>query len=78
MPILDLAQFDRPKGDQRMLKQLANFLRDDRGCVPATEWMLVASILTLGTIGVLMTLHYAEDCPDDSLAMLLSSLWIQK
>jgi hypothetical protein len=61
-----------------MLKLLANFLWDDRGCVPATEWMLVASILTLGTIGVFLTMHYTEDRPDDNLAMLISSIRIQK
>jgi hypothetical protein len=61
-----------------MLKLLARFWRDDRGCVPATEWMLVASILTLGTIGVLLATHYAEPDPDGSLAVLIYSGLIQK
>jgi Flp pilus assembly pilin Flp len=37
-------------GGQPMGKLLAEFWRDDRGCVPMMEWMLVASILTLGVI----------------------------
>jgi hypothetical protein len=61
-----------------MLKLLAKFLQDDRGCVPATEWMLVASILTLGTIGLLLTMHYTEDRPDDSLVTLIFTGLTQK
>ncbi len=33
-----------------MGKVLGEFWRDERGYVPAMEWMLVASILTLGAI----------------------------
>jgi hypothetical protein len=33
-----------------MGKLLSDFWRDDRGYVPAMEWILVASILTLGAI----------------------------
>jgi len=33
-----------------MGKLLGEFWRDDRGYVPAMEWILVASILTLGVI----------------------------
>jgi hypothetical protein len=61
-----------------MLNLLAQLWRDDRGCVPATEWMLVASILTLGTIGVFLTMHYSDNTHDNSLAMLIYSALIQK
>jgi Flp pilus assembly pilin Flp len=64
--------------DQQMSKLLAQLWRDERGCVPATEWMLVASILTLGTIGVLLTMHYSENGPDNSFAMLIYSGLLQK
>jgi Flp pilus assembly pilin Flp len=40
-----------------MRKLLRDFWRDERGYVPATEWMLVASILTLGAIAVQMAMH---------------------
>jgi Flp pilus assembly pilin Flp len=36
---------------------LEEFWRDDRGCVPAMEWMLVASILTLGVIAAQLVVH---------------------
>jgi hypothetical protein len=36
--------------EQQMGKLLSEFWRDDRGYVPAMEWILVASILTLGAI----------------------------
>jgi Flp pilus assembly pilin Flp len=45
---------------------LEKLWRDERGCVPATEWMLVASILTLGAIAGLLALHH----PGDWLAVL--------
>ena len=38
---------------------LRTFWRDDRGCVAATEWMLVASILTLSAIASVAALHHA-------------------
>ncbi len=45
--------FDLIAGEeQQMGKLLGEFWRDDRGCVPAMEWILVASILTLGAIAV--------------------------
>jgi hypothetical protein len=40
-----------------MPKLLREFWRDDRGYVPVTEWMLVASILTLGAIAVQLAMH---------------------
>jgi hypothetical protein len=73
-----LACFVRPKEDPQMLKLLAQLWRDDRGSVPATEWMLIASILTLATIGVLLTMRYSENGPDESLVMLIYSGLIQK
>jgi hypothetical protein len=33
-----------------MRKRLRAFWHDDRGYVPVMEWMLVASILTLGAL----------------------------
>lgn len=30
------------------------FWRDERGFVPVTEWMLVASLLTLGVLATLL------------------------
>lgn len=46
-----------------MGKLLEKFWRDERGYVPATEWMLAASILTLGSIAALLALRYADDSP---------------
>jgi Flp pilus assembly pilin Flp len=37
-----------------MWKPLQKFWRDERGYVPVTEWMLVASLLTLGIIATLL------------------------
>lgn len=40
-----------------MRKQLRQFCRDERGYVAATEWMLMASILTLGSIAALFAMQ---------------------
>ncbi len=40
-----------------MRKFLRTLWRDDRGYVPVMEWMLVASILTLGAFVTLLVLH---------------------
>lgn len=40
-----------------MRKLLSNFCRDQRGYVAATEWMLVVSILTLGSLAALWSMH---------------------
>lgn len=40
-----------------MRKSLKRFWRDERGYVPAMEWMLVASILTLGVIAAQMIMY---------------------
>lgn len=54
-----------------MRKLLGDFWRDERGCVPTTEWMFVASILTLGTIaGMLALQHYAAEFHDEPPAWL--------
>jgi hypothetical protein len=42
-----------------MLDFLGRFLRDDRGCVEATAWMLVASILTLSAVAGMAALFQA-------------------
>ncbi len=42
-----------------MQKLLGDFWREERGCVPAMEWMLVASILTLGALAALLAMHIA-------------------
>ncbi len=42
-----------------MRKILGRFWRNERGCVPATEWMIVASLLTLGSIAGLLAMQYA-------------------
>lgn len=39
----------------------AKFWRDDRGCMAATEWMVVASILTLGLLLATLALHQADE-----------------
>ena len=39
---------------------LEKLWRDDDGCVAATEWMLVASVLTLSALASLAVLHYAS------------------
>jgi hypothetical protein len=49
-----------------MGKLLGNFWRDERGCVPAKEWIFVASILTLGTIAGMLALQYFEDSGEDA------------
>lgn len=43
-----------------MRKILENFWRDQRGCVPATDWMIVASLLTLGSLAGLLAMQYAD------------------
>jgi Flp pilus assembly pilin Flp len=43
-----------------MRELLGKFWRDERGCVAATEWMLVASILTLSAIAGLAAMHCAS------------------
>jgi hypothetical protein len=56
-----------------MLKRMTRFWRDDRGCVPASEWMLVASILTLGTLAaILTTMHMPHDHAEEEVPALLS------
>lgn len=42
-----------------MRQLFTSFWRDERGCAPATEWMLVASILTLSAFAGLAALHHA-------------------
>lgn len=37
-----------------MCKRLQKFWQDERGYVPVTEWMFVASLLTLGIIATLL------------------------
>jgi hypothetical protein len=49
-------RFDRPEG-QPMRRFLRKLWRDDRGYVPVMEWMLVASILTLGVIAAQLAVH---------------------
>lgn len=56
-----------------MFNLLAKFWRDERGYVPATEWMLVASILTLGTIAAVWTSHHSDDPADDRPPALMCS-----
>ncbi|HEY7330045.1 MAG TPA: hypothetical protein VH592_20585 [Gemmataceae bacterium] len=40
-----------------MRRFLRKLWRDDRGYVPVMEWMLVASILTLGVIAAQLAVH---------------------
>ncbi|HTU91720.1 MAG TPA: hypothetical protein VMF69_16675 [Gemmataceae bacterium] len=40
-----------------MRKLLRKFWCDERGYMPVTEWMLVASILSLGSLAVLLALY---------------------
>lgn len=40
-----------------MQKLLREFWCDERGYVPVTEWMLVASILSLGVIAARLAIH---------------------
>ena len=44
-----------------MRKLIRQFWHDDRGYVLATEWMLVASILTLGAIAGMLALRQCEE-----------------
>lgn len=46
-----------------MWELFEKFWRDERGYVAATEWMLAASILTLGTLAAFLALHYFDDSP---------------
>lgn len=48
-----------PEEDHGMFNVLGRFWRDDRGCVEATGWMLVASILTLSAIAGMTALYQA-------------------
>jgi hypothetical protein len=50
-----------PGENPSMWKQLCEFLRDERGCMLAMEWVFVASILTLGAVAGLLALHHAEE-----------------
>lgn len=50
---------------------LGKLWREEGGCVPATEWMLVASILTLGAIAGLVALHHPGDPVADWSAVLM-------
>jgi hypothetical protein len=43
-----------------MFNFLGRFWRDDRGCVEATGWMLVASILTLSVVAGMAALFQAS------------------
>ncbi len=45
------------------MKRLKTFWRDERGCLPAMEWVFVASILTLGAIAGLLALQHAGELP---------------
>jgi hypothetical protein len=49
-------RFNRSE-DQPMGKLLGSFWRDDRGYVPVMEWMLVASILSLGAYAALLVMQ---------------------
>jgi hypothetical protein len=51
-----------------MQHYLRRLWREDDGYILAMEWMLVASILTLGAIAGMLALHHFEadepiDCP---------------
>lgn len=48
-----------------MRTRLLKLWRDDSGCVPATEWMLVATILTLGLLAATLALHHADELAND-------------
>ena len=53
------------KRKQGMRAYFCDFCRDERGSVLATEWVFVASILTLGTIAGLLALQATnEKAPD--------------
>ncbi len=41
------------------------FWGDERGSVPATEWMLVASILTLGVVAATLFWHGNDERVED-------------
>lgn len=61
-----------------MLQRLMKFYRDDRGCVPATEWMLVASILTLGTLAALWSIQHSDERAEDAPPALMYSAFIHE
>lgn len=42
-----------------MFRLMGQLWRDERGCVPATEWMLVASVLTLSALAGMAALYQA-------------------
>ena len=54
-----------------MRKLLCDLWRDESGCVPAMEWMLVASILTLGIVVGALALHQADERDDEEPAALV-------
>ncbi len=61
-----------------MGKLFAKFWRDERGYVPASEWMLAATILTLGSIAALLALRNSGDRPADCPAVVVQSGPIHK
>lgn len=61
-----------------MRKQIEIFWRDERGYMPATEWMLAATILTLGSLAALLAMHNADDPSADCPAALVHSGSINK
>jgi hypothetical protein len=46
-----------PFEDRRMLAFIERFCLDERGCLLASEWAIMASILTLGTVLGLLAIH---------------------
>ena len=54
-----------------MRKLLCDLWRDENGCVPAMEWMMVASILTLGIVVSALALHHADERDDEEPAALV-------
>ena len=54
-----------------MRKFLGELWHDDSGCVPAMEWMLVATILTLGVVVGTLAMHYADERADDEPVALI-------
>lgn len=54
-----------------MRKLMCELWRDESGCVPAMEWMLVASILTLGIVVGTLVMHHADERDDDDTSALV-------
>ncbi len=48
-----------------MRRMWIKFWGDERGSVPATEWMLVASILTLGVVAATLFWHGNDERVED-------------